>query len=167
MGRTAPAKDDSSDGGWRNPERGAPPDDLVGLLTVPWLSTARAARALLGYSGPARPSPFPIRLSLAAGSGLPTPRPLRPYPGSGATDAQYNFDVPLGETCSTPPNRRGLTNRHNRVPTARPLARSRVPARCRRRKPARSPRSEEHTSELQSRLHLVCRLLLEKKKNDK
>src|SRR2546422_6712075 len=29
--------------------------------------------------------------------------------------------------------------------------------------PART-RSEEHTSELQSRLHLVCRLLLEKKK---
>src|SRR2546422_7485014 len=27
-------------------------------------------------------------------------------------------------------------------------------------------RSEEHTSELQSRLHLVCRLLLEKKKNE-
>src|SRR2546429_128779 len=35
-------------------------------------------------------------------------------------------------------------------------------ARC----PDESPtRSEEHTSELQSRLHLVCRLLLEKKKN--
>src|SRR3989442_5102575 len=28
-----------------------------------------------------------------------------------------------------------------------------------------APRSEEHTSELQSRPHLVCRLLLEKKKN--
>src|SRR2546422_7204801 len=28
----------------------------------------------------------------------------------------------------------------------------------------RGTRSEEHTSELQSRLHLVCRLLLEKKK---
>src|SRR6266436_10376866 len=28
-------------------------------------------------------------------------------------------------------------------------------------------RSEEHTSELQSRLHLVCRLLLEKKKTKK
>src|SRR5687768_18122455 len=28
----------------------------------------------------------------------------------------------------------------------------------------RALRSEEHTSELQSRLHLVCRLLLEKKK---
>src|SRR2546422_4517800 len=37
--------------------------------------------------------------------------------------------------------------------------RGRAPAACR---PAR--RSEEHTSELQSRLHLVCRLLLEKKK---
>src|SRR2546422_9457870 len=31
--------------------------------------------------------------------------------------------------------------------------------------PAKWTRSEEHTSELQSRLHLVCRLLLEKKKN--
>src|SRR3712207_8116316 len=29
----------------------------------------------------------------------------------------------------------------------------------------RCPRSEEHTSELQSRQYLVCRLLLEKKKN--
>src|SRR5690348_17727046 len=28
------------------------------------------------------------------------------------------------------------------------------------------PRSEEHTSELQSPVHLVCRLLLEKKKNN-
>src|SRR2546422_7435708 len=28
-------------------------------------------------------------------------------------------------------------------------------------------RSEEHTSELQSRLHLVCRLLLEKKKHNR
>src|SRR5439155_19157633 len=31
--------------------------------------------------------------------------------------------------------------------------------------PRKSIRSEEHTSELQSRGHLVCRLLLEKKKN--
>src|SRR2546422_8457965 len=32
------------------------------------------------------------------------------------------------------------------------------------REPRQHARSEEHTSELQSRLHLVCRLLLEKKK---
>src|SRR5260370_5684686 len=31
--------------------------------------------------------------------------------------------------------------------------------------PCCSPRSEEHTSELQSHLNLVCRLLLEKKNN--
>src|SRR2546430_10293366 len=31
---------------------------------------------------------------------------------------------------------------------------------------AASPRSEEHTSELQSQSNLVCRLLLEKKKDD-
>src|SRR3712207_7162458 len=37
-------------------------------------------------------------------------------------------------------------------------ARRRVPRRCRQR-------SEEHTSELQSRQYLVCRLLLEKKKD--
>src|SRR6266513_5527741 len=39
--------------------------------------------------------------------------------------------------------------------------RSHQPARRQRRPP---PRSEEHTSELQSRFDLVCRLLLEKKK---
>src|SRR2546429_3595920 len=32
--------------------------------------------------------------------------------------------------------------------------------------PVHVDRSEEHTSELQSRLHLVCRLLLEKKKTN-
>src|SRR2546422_5162986 len=39
--------------------------------------------------------------------------------------------------------------------------------RCSRGRHHRLLRSEEHTSELQSRLHLVCRLLLEKKKNKK
>src|SRR2546429_7145743 len=35
-----------------------------------------------------------------------------------------------------------------------------------RTRPDELERSEEHTSELQSRLQLVCRLLLEKKKHD-
>src|SRR5260370_10053937 len=38
------------------------------------------------------------------------------------------------------------------------------PGRHRRSAPRKSLRSEEHTSELQSHLNLVCRLLLEKKK---
>src|SRR2546430_4633256 len=38
---------------------------------------------------------------------------------------------------------------------------------CRAPSPTPPPRSEEHTSELQSQSNLVCRLLLEKKKKDK
>src|SRR2546422_7486610 len=38
---------------------------------------------------------------------------------------------------------------------------------CRKPSGRGSKRSEEHTSELRSRLHLVCRLLLEKKKKNK
>src|SRR2546429_7224500 len=41
------------------------------------------------------------------------------------------------------------------------------PGGCRWARAGISLRSEEHTSELQSRLHLVCRLLLEKKKKHK
>src|SRR5438309_3359857 len=44
---------------------------------------------------------------------------------------------------------------------------ARVPGLRSERAPRRgppTPRSEEHTSELQSQFHLVCRLLLEKKK---
>src|SRR5438093_4506445 len=56
------------------------------------------------------------------------------------------------------------------------LFRSRAPPRARDhhgdaappiRSGSASPRSEEHTSELQSLTNLVCRLLLEKKKNKK
>src|SRR3712207_7254877 len=45
-----------------------------------------------------------------------------------------------------------------------PTAPPRRPSR--RRRAERSTRSEEHTSELQSRQYLVCRLLLEKNKRD-
>src|SRR2546422_4386081 len=48
----------------------------------------------------------------------------------------------------------------------RALSHSGRPRDVRRSGDRRSDRSEEHTSELQSRLHLVCRLLLEKKKTE-
>src|SRR2546429_7268076 len=52
-----------------------------------------------------------------------------------------------------------------------PITAARINVRGRSADGARSARrrgrSEEHTSELQSRLHLVCRLLLEKKKKIK
>src|SRR2546422_4682405 len=55
----------------------------------------------------------------------------------------------VGRTCCSP---RGGRSRSSATSAWRASAR-----RC-------MVRSEEHTSELQSRLHLVCRLLLEKKK---
>src|SRR5207253_8499359 len=58
-----------------------------------------------------------------------------------------------------PRGRRRLHGRRLRAPDAT--------AGLRRGAHRRRPRSEEHTSELQSRGHLVCRLLLEKKKNDR
>src|SRR2546427_9628253 len=56
----------------------------------------------------------------------------------------------------------GDRNRGGRA--LRPRDRRRLRRSCARRR-ARADRSEEHTSELQSQSNLVCRLLLEKKKN--
>src|SRR2546422_11702432 len=66
---------------------------------------------------------------------------------------------------------------HDALPISSSCRRTRGTWRGRRRSGTGSPgatagtrprkRSEEHTSELQSRLHLVCRLLLEKKKKNK
>src|SRR5437868_8704078 len=58
--------------------------------------------------------------------------------------------------------KRGSARREDRRPAARGPCELRVPRRRTRGPHAR--RSEEHTSELQSRFDLVCRLLLEKKK---
>src|SRR2546430_3599333 len=49
--------------------------------------------------------------------------------------------------------------------TSRPGRRTPARSRTGARRPGRDVRSEEHTSELQSQSNLVCRLLLEKKKN--
>src|SRR3989442_7474233 len=69
-----------------------------------------------------------------------------------------------------PPNGRARRNStismFNEQGHIRPTMLSRPISRCsqRPRQSRRLTRSEEHTSELQSRPHLVCRLLLEKKK---
>src|SRR2546422_2200263 len=55
---------------------------------------------------------------------------------------------------------------HDALPISGCPIRKRAPRRAGRAGRRRCPRSEEHTSELQSRLHLVCRLLLEKKKKN-
>src|SRR5207247_7229928 len=61
---------------------------------------------------------------------------------------------------------RHVAARRRRMDRGRRRAPRREPVRARRASsPRRVRRSEEHTSELQSRVDLVCRLLLEKKKN--
>src|SRR5436853_5716219 len=59
---------------------------------------------------------------------------------------------------STPSSSRATTASRKTKPIPAPSASSSTPA---------TTRSEEHTSELQSLRHLVCRLLLEKKKTIK
>src|SRR5687767_15553130 len=63
----------------------------------------------------------------------------------------------------------GAWHSHQTVPAtcaSSPAAHSRSTASAGRPSPRPSARSEEHTSELQSLAYLVCRLLLEKKKNN-
>src|SRR3712207_7679538 len=55
---------------------------------------------------------------------------------------------------------------HEHLLRLRQDVRGRVAARCRWTVADVADRSEEHTSELQSRQYLVCRLLLEKKKKN-
>src|SRR5207253_10315973 len=69
-------------------------------------------------------------------------------------------DLPVKLQAATPSSRSAIATRVHE--TISPVDRSRIVS-C----PLVAMRSEEHTSELQSRGHLVCRLLLEKKKSTK
>src|SRR6201985_4034743 len=56
---------------------------------------------------------------------------------------------------------------HDALPISRPVQPARSPKLAGARTPVEGcERSEEHTSELQSQFHIVCRLLLEKKKKN-
>src|SRR5207237_10276750 len=63
--------------------------------------------------------------------------------------------------------RRAGSSVENRSRVLRPTQLAAGPPLPKARASSVSQRSEEHTSELQSHLNLVCRLLLEKKKNSK
>src|SRR5439155_22525797 len=100
---------------------------------------------------------------------LTLPRPptsaLFPYTtlfrsGSGgssiATSGQRRVSAPSSSSIRTRRSSSRVSGRATRRPANAPALGSALIV---------MPRSEEHTSELQSRGHLVCRLLLEKKKN--
>src|SRR5690606_39679808 len=92
--------------------------------------------------------------SLPLHDALPISRDRPDRRGAAARRAAHGWP----RHAAPPPPRRGHTADHVRTPGARGcLFGAPLPG-------ADRPRSEEHTSELQSREKLVCRLLLEKKK---
>src|SRR5687768_18115305 len=84
-------------------------------------------------------------------------------------DAQLQGDLPIGVAPGNPDEHLALAAGELRqcarggLGRVSPNNRAQPPRDRRTEERLPPPRSEEHTSELQSRLHLVCRLLLEKK----
>src|SRR5438876_1758259 len=78
---------------------------------------------------------------------------------------RHLHSFPTRRSSDLPPRHRAPKSARTRprAGSARPAPESRASASRSRS----SSRSEEHTSELQSPVHLVCRLLLEKKKKKK
>src|SRR5699024_12740963 len=101
--------------------------------------------------------------------------PCRPPPTSTLFPytTLFRSNVPPDESRSSPPRRdsdettRRPTSRESQMRTAPPPREDSSSGAGNGPGPPRIPsaRSEEHTSELQSRFDLVCRLLLEKKKD--
>src|SRR5438309_6820383 len=82
--------------------------------------------------------------------------------GCSPADSSALSHVPRPASC-LPLGRDGRTRFHRAGSLSRNSG-SAPPRLSLRRGPVHRSRSEEHTSELQSQFHLVCRLLLEKKK---
>src|SRR6266481_2747898 len=115
-------------------------------------------RALQPCSSPSRDPPLAVNSShcsitsfQSAAIAVSTGHPKGRDPGGGENSAQAS----VTGAC---PGRRSAERTRIRSPIRR---RSRA---ARSAAPRAPRRSEEHTSELQSQFHLVCRLLLEKKK---
>src|SRR2546422_1042960 len=97
------------------------------------------------------------------------PRPLHSgqtemvAPGAAPSPPHVGHTSAIGSVTGTLPPSAATRNGIETVASTSSSASSIRPS---PRFPKIEERSEEHTSELQSRLHLVCRLLLEKKKPD-
>src|SRR2546422_6957228 len=87
---------------------------------------------------PPRSTLFPYTTLFRSRFTVPARSSFRPYAGGGLNVAHASASATVGTTTVSAYGRGGTG--------------------------VGDVRSEEHTSELQSRLHLVCRLLLEKKK---
>src|SRR5699024_12727200 len=105
-------------------------------------------------------SPSSLLLSLCLCSCPPPPRPLHSFPTRRSSDLGAGGRPSSAARTRQDPLAGGHLLSANNATGCRPiLSLGPHPAR-----PAGKDRSEVHTSELQSRFDLVCRLLLEKKK---
>src|SRR5438876_7263776 len=93
---------------------------------------------------PPRPTPFPYTTLFRSGPGIEITGKVTPEYAQILTPPALAFVARL---------QRAFGARRNELLAARAVQ--------------ASDRSEEHTSELQSPVHLVCRLLLEKKKHER
>src|SRR5689334_4655378 len=97
-------------------------------------------------------------------------RLARPWRASGSRwqPASHSFHARTNIRRSSPAKRSRTRSaiRSAQKPKVSALALTKIRAPSPSRAVASQPRSEEHTSELQSQFHLVCRLLLEKKKKN-
>src|SRR5690242_21252330 len=101
--------------------------------------------------------------SLSVGSARPAVFRSSTYVFSSPEAAERAFDLMAGRAQPTPDEKPDLVYSRFNHPNAEILEDQIVPLET----GAHAARSEEHTSELQSHVNLVCRLLLEKKKNNR
>src|SRR5206468_7419107 len=94
----------------------------------------------------------------------PPHRDLHSFPTRRSSDLVSRSSPAASRTASSSSSRRAHGRLLRCSSWQRRSSRSRPSRTSCTRPPARTSRSEEHTSELQSRSDLVCRLLLEKKK---
>src|SRR5207302_8409193 len=107
------------------------------------------------------PQPPPLLLFFFFFSCSAHPRPLHSFP------TRRSSDLLIWPTRVLLIFARATSGRRGTAFGSRPRSMPPIPSRARISKSSSTPRprrSEEHTSELQSRENLVCRLLLEKKK---
>src|SRR5260370_40525727 len=129
-------------------------------------------RSLLVHNGSSTPSQLFLLLTRLGFDCFPVLRrvslPIHAYgPASSAQVSLLSVPRTLGVHCRPMPRAWHRRPRIKRSPSPEPGARGHARVRlyhlCRRAPGSGEGRSEEHTSELQSHLNLVCRLLLEKK----
>src|SRR5205814_8904140 len=97
---------------------------------------------------------------------LPRACPRAPLLRRPPSSPPFPYTTPFRSSSSSSPGPAGASASSSTAPTRNAPRRPPPPRSSARPRPASSKagRSEEHTSELQSLRHLVCRLLLEKKK---